>query len=217
MTAVAAFPPPPLPGAISIEEVPGAPPLPVPWKEYADEQGNVYYYNEETLETSWEFPKPKEKKDRKLKKSKSDEDAPRKSKKLTKRSSKRSSKLILPENWTEVGDEQGNLYYYNEITGESSWEFPAVVPGSNPPDWQECVHEDGSVYYYNSVTQETSWERPVLLATVGSSSSTADMRKREASIVVQELPSEQALAELLNSMSLPAPMDKKKEEDLKER
>jgi hypothetical protein len=38
------------------------------------------------------------------------------------------------------------------------------------------------------------------------------MRKREASLVVRELPDEQALAELLNSMSLPAPMAPKKRE-----
>ena len=32
----------------------------------------------------------------------------------------------IPEAWTEHVDESGNSYYYNEETGESSWEHPLV-------------------------------------------------------------------------------------------
>jgi hypothetical protein len=31
-------------------------PLPPPWQEFKDEHGNIYYYNSETKESSWEFP-----------------------------------------------------------------------------------------------------------------------------------------------------------------
>lgn len=30
--------------------------LPPPWQEFKDEHGNIYYYNSETKESSWEFP-----------------------------------------------------------------------------------------------------------------------------------------------------------------
>ena len=29
---------------------------------------------------------------------------------------------VLPANWSEHYDEEGNLYYYNEVTGGTSWD-----------------------------------------------------------------------------------------------
>jgi hypothetical protein len=83
-----------------------------------------------------------------------------------------------------------NLYWYNEVTGETSvtdplvefrghlsakeqatyWVDPAtnaatwVVP--EPYAWKETpsVDHPGEVYYYNSVTQEATWTKPAILA-----------------------------------------------------
>ena len=30
----------------------------------------------------------------------------------------------LPPNWYEEYDQDGHMYYYNEVTGESTWERP---------------------------------------------------------------------------------------------
>jgi len=44
--------PPPPPGAG------GAAPLPPGWEEAADEDGNVFYFNEATGESAWDRPAP---------------------------------------------------------------------------------------------------------------------------------------------------------------
>eukprot|EP00620_Florenciella_sp_RCC1587_P019677 CAMPEP_0182567744 /NCGR_PEP_ID=MMETSP1324-20130603/8884_1 /TAXON_ID=236786 /ORGANISM="Florenciella sp., Strain RCC1587" /LENGTH=101 /DNA_ID=CAMNT_0024781787 /DNA_START=10 /DNA_END=312 /DNA_ORIENTATION=+ len=39
---------------------------------------------------------------------------------------------VVRHNWTPQDDGQGNIYYYNEATGESSWDPPTTssLPGS---------------------------------------------------------------------------------------
>ena len=84
--------------------------------------------------------------------------------------------VVLPKSteeseyaWVEFFTEEGNLYYYNTISGETRWEKPATFGMSPkspknrvglPKDWEEARDESGNVYYYNTVTNETSWYPP---------------------------------------------------------
>ncbi len=34
---------------------------------------------------------------------------------------------IEDQHWTEHRTEEGDVYYYNRVTGESTWECPAVL------------------------------------------------------------------------------------------
>lgn len=56
--------------------------------------------------------------------------------------------------WEELTDDQGNVYYYNAATQETTW----TKPGSG--DWVTYTTDDGREYYYNEKTQETTWEKP---------------------------------------------------------
>lgn len=65
------------------------------------------------------------------------------------------------DEWTEHIDEtSGQTFYFNAVTGATSWERPAssetLLPG-----WTEHVDADsGCTFYYNATTQETRWEKP---------------------------------------------------------
>ncbi|CAE7263082.1 unnamed protein product [Symbiodinium sp. CCMP2592] len=78
-----------------------------------------------------------------------------------------------PAPWqlVEVPETPGQWYYWNEETGESSWDPPvsdsespveATSPSSSPTEgaWQQATTEDGDMYYYNEETGETSWTLP---------------------------------------------------------
>ena len=39
-----------------------------------------------------------------------------------------------PSQWEAITDEEGSVYYYNRVTGESAWEAP---PGWAPPPQPE--------------------------------------------------------------------------------
>ena len=83
--------------------------------------------------------------------------------------------------WTELADpDTGAKYWYNALTGETTWDEPAAVKraaeaaagaaagaAGNDGDattagpWIEVVDDDsGDVYYVNTETQESSWEKP---------------------------------------------------------
>lgn len=62
---------------------------------------------------------------------------------------------MVESEWEELTDDQGNTYYYNSITQETTW----TKPGSNH-GWQVYTTDDGQEYYYNENTEETTWERP---------------------------------------------------------
>lgn len=76
----------------------------------------------------------------------------------------------LPENWERAYDENRNVYYYNSMTGESTWERPVVTPVL-PEGWSQAQDDQGNVYYYNIQTQEAKWEFPSAPSVPQSSSS----------------------------------------------
>jgi hypothetical protein len=80
----------------------------------------------------------------------------------------------------------GAFYFWNEVTGESTWKDPDHVPfvveetgaryyvdangvstWTRPPDpsgWREFTDDNlGLPYFHNDVTGETTWERPAAL------------------------------------------------------
>ncbi|OQR90129.1 hypothetical protein ACHHYP_05800 [Achlya hypogyna] len=60
--------------------------------------------------------------------------------------------------WREAMDEGGNLYYYNTVTNETSWQPPLGWAVTSL--WETCVDASGTVFYYNRATNESSWELP---------------------------------------------------------
>eukprot|EP00941_MAST-03F_sp_MAST-3F-sp1_P000797 g797.t1 len=159
------------------------------WESAADEEGNIYYYNHTTGESTWEKPL---KKIRGLMKAgffTSDGENNADESEVVDQSEE-------PDSWEEAQDEEGNIYYYNHTTGESSWEKPLkklralVNAGMFTSDaestnleftstdfdgedvyfeddedgewgnWELCRTEEGDEYYYNAETGESTWEKP---------------------------------------------------------
>ena len=63
----------------------------------------------------------------------------------------------LLPNWTQVADENGDNYYWNIVTQETSWEAPF------PSIWTQVEDDNGDNYYWNIVTQQSSWDPPVAI------------------------------------------------------
>ncbi|KAL9229920.1 hypothetical protein vseg_005334 [Gypsophila vaccaria] len=78
--------------------------------------------------------------------------------------------------WSAHRTESGSVYYYNAITGESTYEKPPGFKGEpgnataqptpvswekvNGTDWALVSTNDGKKYYYNTKTQISSWQIP---------------------------------------------------------
>jgi hypothetical protein len=93
--------------------------------------------------------------------------------------------LRLPDGWTIEDDPStGRSYFFNTISGTTSWEPPLVVPvhhdqegepavemnhvrdagkESLPAGWSECTDpQSGDTYFVNDSTGETRWDFPLL-------------------------------------------------------
>lgn len=90
--------------------------------------------------------------------------------------------------WSAFYDDERRLYYYNETTGESSWDAPAqfnpppndaaeqasvkdvnstvedkavdTSEGKKQSSWVVYQNDEGLEYFYNILTEETTWEKP---------------------------------------------------------
>lgn len=62
----------------------------------------------------------------------------------------------MSNNWEEVTDDIGRIYYYNKTTQETSW----TKPLDTTCDWKAYTTDDGRQYYHNENTGETTWEIP---------------------------------------------------------
>jgi len=67
--------------------------------------------------------------------------------------------------WEAVKNAEGQTYYYNRVTNETSWTPPDGFKDPSqsdlPPNWSAVVDESsGKTYYFNAVTNETSWTLP---------------------------------------------------------
>uniref|UniRef100_T1JD55 Pre-mRNA-processing factor 40 homolog B n=1 Tax=Strigamia maritima TaxID=126957 RepID=T1JD55_STRMM len=76
-----------------------------------------------------------------------------------------SQRLDKKTNWTEHRSPDGRIYYYNNVTKQSSWEKPdelkthAELLLSQCP-WKEYKSDTGKIYYHNIQTKESRWTIP---------------------------------------------------------
>ncbi|KAA0148217.1 hypothetical protein FNF28_07475 [Cafeteria roenbergensis] len=150
------FPVPPGPGKAVPEPGPGG------WLKYvvAGEGGaapSVYYYNAHTGDSTWDRPP--------------EYSTPR----LPADGSRPVEAGPPGSGWARFQDEaSGASYYYNETSGESTWDRPAgfstprPAPGEAPtevlPGWSWAKYwseEHAADYWLDHATGESSWERPV--------------------------------------------------------
>ncbi|KAH6768386.1 pre-mRNA-processing protein 40C [Perilla frutescens var. frutescens] len=80
------------------------------------------------------------------------------------------------EAWTAHRTETGIVYYYNALTGQSTYEKPSGFKGESDratvqptsisweklsgTEWTLVTTNDGKKYYYNTVTKVSSWQIP---------------------------------------------------------
>lgn len=74
-----------------------------------------------------------------------------------------------PDEWRAVVDVNGQKYWYNRRSRETSWVDPTIATSSISstsggkrldPNWREYRDPTGKPYYYNRQTSETLWEKP---------------------------------------------------------
>lgn len=69
-------------------------------------------------------------------------------------------KATIKAAWKQGSDARGVNYYYNYVTGESTWELPKDWNLQIIDAWIRNVDERGQVYYYNQQSGESRWLPP---------------------------------------------------------
>lgn len=148
------------------------------WTEEVDDEGNAYYYNWQTGESLWQRP-------RELLVS---------MRRAAAAAAFRTEAEGAPEavadagaeaggaedEWAEYLDEASGLtYWFNAVTGETTWTKPSadgtagdgeerefateLLDENDPAAWETVTADDGSIYYYNTVTGVSQWDEPQAL------------------------------------------------------
>ncbi|XP_055802640.1 pre-mRNA-processing protein 40C isoform X2 [Solanum dulcamara] len=115
------------------------------------------------------------------------------------------------ETWTAHRTETGAIYYYNSLTGESTYEKPAGFRGepgqvaAQPTpvsweklagtDWALVATNDGQKYYYNTKTKLSSWQIPIEVTEL--------KKKHDADALQAQLPSTMNVNESTKKGSAP--------------
>ena len=170
--------------------------LPVGWVELNDAaSGDAYFFNEVENLTSWERPMAEQQEatgqpeednrhnegaaEVDVDKMGSLRDGPSEATALSDSTQVAlSTKEELPPGWTECFDESsGEIYYYNENDGITSWEKPSTVAAELveallnptveshlPAGWTKLVDESsGETFFFHAESNETTWTRPIPL------------------------------------------------------
>jgi len=165
------------------------------WEICDNEDGTTFYYNVRTGASQWDTPRTMATGSASVvskallmaKKAQADEDAATlaitgslEQGSFTEYTIESTSLSLPGDEWEECVDAEGRTFFYNDRTGESTWDDPRNNPSlmlmsgggdgrdddggamvlSSAGEWEEVVDADGAVYYYNSETGVTSWDRP---------------------------------------------------------
>nr|DBA27431.1 TPA: hypothetical protein GDO54_007926 [Pyxicephalus adspersus] len=89
------------------------------------------------------------------------------------RSRQHSSSSTIDDWETHKDQDSGQLFYYNSVTGETTWDCPfdqaeeqpispaSLSPASEDSNWEKHFDESSrQFYFHNPVTGETSWDPP---------------------------------------------------------
>merc|ERR1711916_77914 len=68
--------------------------------------------------------------------------------------------MTINSAWKQGAGVDGRNYYYNYVTGESSWDPPENMIAKVVDTWIKNVDARGNYYYYNMQTEESSWLPP---------------------------------------------------------
>ncbi len=82
----------------------------------------------------------------------------------------------IAASWKQGSDINGRNYFYNYVTGESSWDPPPDWKSKVQDIWVRQVDNKQQVYYYNMKTGETRWLAPCVICGKGSDRWCADCR-----------------------------------------
>lgn len=153
--------------------------LPPGWVALEDE-GDIYYANEVTGETTWDRPiMPKR------------QEQPQQTQRRNAQNSNDSSSNFSND-YTDDGDEG------TDEEGEESDDEEVSIDESLPNDWIALVDQDsGETYYSNEVTGETTWDKPEIFNKQNTSYNDADQSNTSNDYSQEEEESEGELSEVL--------------------
>ena len=144
--------------------------LPPGWEAIYDPSCGEYFYAHESGATQWDIPEHNQRDVNDLKSDPQDPDGNVNEK--------------LPLGWyAAVDEDSGDTYYCNEMTGETTWDFPTAMEDNEelkhphkteeeeeeeedvdadlPPEWYSVTDPaSGDTYFCNETTGETTWDRP---------------------------------------------------------